>query len=194
MLSGVDGDIFGAVTKLGRNAAEGLVLAVQGGLWDPFLAARCIEVLVTKADGIKSLPAVVDLLHSLQASPLLASTMVEDSLDRIDGAVRAARGTVLDLMLRSVVHRKLLQGDYDPRSVLQQFCAELLDRAIVSGRDGFLELEGGGRARRVEAMAVLAPVAAQAAACLDARPDAKRLGLTRGSRLEADSDLLGGGP
>jgi len=192
MLRHVDGDIFGAVTKLGRSAAEGVAGASHGAPWDPFLAARCIEVIVTKADGIKSLPAVMDLLRNLQASPLLAPALIDESVDQVDAAVRGARGTVLDLMLGSVAQRRILQGDYEPRAVLRQLCAEVLDRAILSGRDGFLQLETGGRAHLDAARTILAPVAAQAAACLEARPDAKRLGLTRQSIIEADTDLLGG--
>ncbi len=193
MLSDVDGDIFGAVTRLGRDAAEGVARAIHGGAWDPFLPARCIEVLIAKAEGIRSLPAVMDVLRAINATPLLASTLVESALERIGDAVREAKGTELDLMLRSAAQKSLLQGAYEPRAVLQRFCAELLDRSIISGRGGFLELTDGGPARSGEAMAILAPVAAQAAERLEARPDAKRLGLSRQyARLSADSDLLGG--
>jgi hypothetical protein len=132
----------------------------KAGAWDPFLSARCIEVLIAKAEGIRSLPPV----------------MVESAVERIGDAVREAKGTELDLMLRSAAQKSLLQGAYEPRAVLQRFCAELLDRSIISGRGGFLELTDGGPARSGEAMAILAPVAAQAAQCLEARPDATWLG------------------
>ncbi len=193
MLEAMDGDIFGAVSRLGRDAADGLARAVHGGAWDPFLAARCIDVLVAEADGIGSLAAVIDVFRSLQATPLLASTLVERSLERIADAVRDAKGTVLDLMLRSVAERSVLRGEHEPRAMLQRFCAEVLDRAIISGRGGFLELDLGGCARREEAMTILAQISAEAAARLEARPDAKRLGLARQyAQLEADTDLLGG--
>jgi len=191
----VDGDIFGHVSKLGRDAAEGVARAVHGEPWDDFLAARCLEVLISKADGIKALLAVVDILRGLQSAPLLAPTMIERAVESVGDAVRTARGTILDLMLRSVAQRCILQGEHEPRRVLSQLCVELLDRAILSGQGGFLELELGGRARRNQALSILARVAAQAAACLEARPDAKRLGLTRQhAQLEADTDLLGVAP
>jgi hypothetical protein len=194
MLRHMDGDIFGAVSRLGRDAAEGLVRAVHGDAWDPFLATRCMDVLVANADGIPSLPSVLEVLRDLQGSPLLAATLVEASVDRIADAVRQARGTLLDLMLRSVAERSILRGQYDPRAVLERFCAELLDRSIISGRGGFLELPDGGQAHRHEAMAIVAPVAARAAERLEARPDAKRLGLSRQhAHLVPESDLLGGG-
>ncbi|HEX8795226.1 MAG TPA: hypothetical protein VF765_29965 [Polyangiaceae bacterium] len=189
----MDGDIFGAVTRLGRDAAEGVARAVHGDAWDPFLATRCIEVLVEKAEGIRSLPAVLEVLRTINATPLLASVLVESSLERVDDAVREANGTELDLILRSSVQRSLLRGEYQPGGILQRFCAELLDRSIISGRGGFLELANDGQARRDEAMAILAPVAARAAQVLEARPDAKRLGLSRQhARLSPKSDLLGG--
>jgi len=183
------------VSKLGRDAAEGVARAVHGESWDPFLAARCLEVLISKADGIKALPAVVDIFRGLQSAPLLAPTMIERAVESVGDAVRSAKGTILDLLLRSVAQRSILRGEHEPHRMLKQFCVELLDRAILSGRAGFLELELGGRARLNEALSILAPVAAQAAECLEARPDAKRLGLTRQhAQLEADTDLLGGAP
>jgi hypothetical protein len=121
--------------------------------------------------------------------------MIERAVQSVGDAVRSAKGTVLDLLLRSVAERSILRGEHDLRRMLTQFCLELLDRVILSGRAGFLELELGGHARLNEALSILAPVAAQAAACLEARPDAKRLRLTRQhAQLEADTDLLGGAP
>lgn len=191
MLRSVDGDIFGAVSRLGRNAAEGVVRALSGELLDPFLASRCIDVLITAAGGIPSLPAVLEVIRSVNALPLLASTLVESSVERVGDAVRDANGTVLDLMLRSVVQRSLLVREHEPRQMLQKFFMELLDRAIISGRGGFVEVDGGS-ARRSEALAVLEPVAAAAAARLEARPDAKLLGLARQhAQLKPDSNLLG---
>lgn len=189
----MDGDIFGHVSKLGRDAAEGLARAVHGEAWDSFLAERALEVVIAKADGIKALPAVVDIFRGLQAAPLLAPTMTERALESVGDAVRGAKGTVLNLLLRSVAERSILRGEHEPRKMLTQWCLEVLDWAILSGRAGFLELESGGRARLNEAVILLAPVAAQAAARLEARPDAKRLGLTRQhALLEPDTNLLGG--
>jgi hypothetical protein len=80
MLTDVDGDIFGAVTRLGRDAAEGVARATRGEAWDPFLAARCLDVLLMSADGVPSLPSVLRELEALRASPLLARTLVESSV------------------------------------------------------------------------------------------------------------------
>lgn len=191
MIRFVDGDIFGAVTRLGRDAAEGVALAVGGAVWDPFLAARCLDVLVSEANGIPSLPGIMRELRGLQDAPLLANTLVEISLDRIGEAVRDANGTILDLMLRSAAERCVLRGQYEAREVLETFCTELLDRAIISGQGGFLELDGGP-GRRDDALSLLRRVAAEGAAVLEARPDAQRLGLARlHANLEADTNLLG---
>ena len=191
----MDGDIFGAVTRLGRNAAEALIGALHGAECDSFHAAHCIDVLIAKAEGVSSLPAVLATLQSLRDTPLLAPTMVEGAAERIADAVRDARGTVLDLMLRSAAERCLFRGEYEPRTVLQEFCLTLLDRAIISCRGGFLELASRDRARVGEAMARLGPLAARAAELLETRPNAKRLGLSREyARLTPDTGLLGGRP
>lgn len=189
----MDGDIFGAVSRLGRDAADGVVRAIRGDFWDPFLATRCIDVLIAEANGIPSLQPILEVLDELQKSPLLAPALVESSINRIVGAVREARGTtILDLVLRSVVERSILRGQYEPLGVLNLFCAELLEKSIISGRGGFLELADVEHAHRHQAMKLLAPVITQAAQRLAARPNAKRLGLSQQhARLHPDSDLLG---
>ena len=73
MVSSVDGDVFGRVTKLGRAAAEAVARAVAGESWDPFYASRFIDTLVGAADGIPSLATVVAELAALRRSPLLAA-------------------------------------------------------------------------------------------------------------------------
>lgn len=191
MLRGMDGDIFGAVTRLGRAAAEALLRVLDGGPRDPFLPARCLDVLIGAANGVPSLPGVLRELNALRDNPLFARSLGESALERISDEVRAAKGTVLDLMLRSEAERCVLRGNYDPHHLVRGFCTEVLDRAIVSGRGGLLEQVGPARCR--EARSLLADVASEAAAILVARPDAQHLGLARRyAHIEADTNLLGG--
>lgn len=187
----MDGDIFGAVSRLGRDAADGLGRAVAGEPWDPFLAARCLDVLLTKASGLPSLPGVLRQLDLLRAAPLFASALADSAVDAIAREVRTANGTVLDLILRAEAHRNIVRGEYGHLPLLQAFCLALLDRAIISGRGGLLEQVG--HAGRRKALSVLAPVAREGAQVLIARPDAKRLRLARRhAQLDPDTDLLGG--
>lgn len=191
MLRSVDGDVFGAVTRLGRNAVDAVARALDGADWDPFCAERCIDVLIVKAKGIRSLPAVLAEVDALRRAPLLAGVLIEETLQRITDLTRDARGSVLELMLRSVAHRCILARQYEARVVVERLCTEMLDRAILRGRGGFLEQHGSERIG--DARSVLASVAVDAASALLARPDAKRLGLARRhANVEADSDLLGG--
>lgn len=191
----MDGDIFGAVSRLGRDAAEGVISALRGAQFDPFLAARCLDVVFGAANGVSSLPAVIRVFQSLRDAPLFAPTMIESSLDAVTSAIHNAKDrTVLDLILRSTAERRLLAGNFDPRAMVNSFCLEILDRAVITPRGGLVELEGGGPERRDEARAILARVATEAGARLESRPDAKRLGLSRDyARLDANSDLCGGG-
>jgi hypothetical protein len=67
----------------------------------------------------------------------------------------------------------------------------VLDRSILVGRAGFMEEHGPTQLDR--ARAILAPIAAAAAAVLEARSTAKRLGLSRAhADVTAQTNLLGG--
>lgn len=186
----MDGDVFGAVTRLGRDAADAVARALEGGIWDPFSAARCLDVLHAEAGGIPSLPGVLRELEALRTAPLLAHVHRDAAVERIGEVVRQAKGSTLDLILRSVAERSVLSGEYEPIRVLGRYCEVLLDSAIISPRGGFLETSG--HSRKDEARALLSPVASAAAEKLATRPDARRLGLARPhADLRPDSDLLG---
>ena len=188
---GVDGDIFGAVTRLGRAAAEAIVRALEGGPWDPFSSARCIDVLHLEAGGLPTLPGVLRELEGLRTAPLLAHSQREAAIERIDDVHRSVRGaTTLDLMLRGAAERSVLNGEYGAAGVLERYCQTVLDSAIMSPRGGYLDTEGHGR--KEEARSLLAPIAAAAAEILAERPEAKRLGLARPhANIQADTNLLG---
>lgn len=189
----MDGDIFGAVSRLGRDAAEEVARALRGASLDPFLPARCLDVLISAAGGLPSLPAVLAVFRSLVEAPLLARTMIDSAIEAVGLAVRDANGSVLDLIVRSVAERRLLAGDFDPRRVADGICLEMLDRAIITARGGLVELEGGGPECRDAARGLLSAVASEAGGRLEARPDAKRLGLsTKYANLDSETDLVGG--
>jgi hypothetical protein len=191
MLGGVDGDVFGKVTRLGRAAAEAVSRAIAGEMWDPYHASRCLDVLIAAANGIPSLPVALAELAGLRGSPLLARFAAENALQRIREASSGPKCTVLDLILRSVVERSILRGDLATQSILNCYCGEVLDRAILTGRGGFMDQHGPALLN--EARGVLAPVALAAATILEARPDAKRLGLARShADVTPDTNLLVG--
>jgi len=191
MLSVVDGDVFGKVSKLGRAAADAVARALDGEGWDPFHASTCMDALLAAAGGIPSLVTVDRELAALRNSPLLARLGAEDALNRIREATFGDGCTELDMLLRSAVDRCVGRGEFVLRSVLECFCGLLLDQSILTGRGGFMEQHG--HSRLAEARSILAPVATAAAAILSLRPDAKRLGLARKhANLEPQSNLLGG--
>ena len=193
MISYVDCDVFGKASRLGRAAADALVIALDGGSWDSFHAAKAIDVVVAAAGGIPSLPLVLSELDRLERNPLLAKAMRPDVLDRIDDGCRSAGG-VLDSMLMRAAQAAVLRGDHDAHAVLSQLFRDVLDRAIVTPRGGLIDQVGPARSRRANRM--LAPLASKAAGRLLARPDAKRLSLARAHNpsLVPESNLLGGGP
>jgi hypothetical protein len=190
MLSGVDGDVFGKVSKLGRAAADAVARALAGEPWDPFHASRCMDALLTTARGIPTLIVVERELNALQSSPLLASLGIQDALDRVRAATLVEGCTELDILLRGAVESSVKRRDFEFRSVVERFCALMLDRCILTGRGGFMEQRG--HAQLGEARALLAPTGSATAATLCARPDARRLGLARShAKLGPQSDLLG---
>jgi hypothetical protein len=132
-------------------------------------------------------------LDALEAAPLLAPVLSEAAIDRIGDLARAARGTVLDVMLQLAAAKCLIKGEFNPLKVLERFCAVVLERAIIYGRGGFLELQDGGCERLGEARAILAGVAGPAAVVLRARSGAKHLRLTRHhAKITSESNLLEG--
>jgi hypothetical protein len=188
----VDGDVFSRVSKQGRAAADAVSRAIRGEPWEPFHAHRCIERLINGAKGIPSLRVVASELAALRDSPLLVPVVVEGALGRIRNATLTLAGcTELDLILGKNVERCVLRGEYRLRPILERFCGQLLERAVLTGRNGFMERNGIGLLTK--AHAVLASVASGAAAALDARPSAQRLRLSRRyADVTPTTNLLGG--
>lgn len=186
----MDGDIFGAVTRLGRAAAEAVAHALDGGEWDRFSAFRCLDVLHAEAGGLPTLPGVLRELEDLRSAPLLAHTQREAALGRINHVhVNTDGVTTLDLILRSAAERSVLSGEYEPVQVLERYFGAVLDGAILSPRGGYFEIEGYGR--QEEARLLLAPIAALAAETLARRPEARRLRLAQPhANIQADTNLL----
>lgn len=135
----MDGDIFGAVTRLGRAAADAVVRALEGGKWDPFFAAHCLDDLHAKAGGVPTLPGVLRILEGLRAAPLLAHSQREAAIERLNDVHRNAVGvTTLDLMLRAAAAKSIWSGEYDSVRVLERYCQSALDATIMSLRGGYL--------------------------------------------------------
>jgi hypothetical protein len=189
----VDGDIFGVVTRLGRAAADAVARALEGGRWDPFFAAQCLDDLHAKAGGLPTLPGVLRILEGLRATPLLAYSQREAAIERLNDVHRNTEGvTTLDLMLRCSAEKSIWSGEYDSVRVLERYCQSALDAAIMSSRGGYLETHG--HTRKEDARTLLAPIATAAAETLARRPTARRLGLAPPhANLQPDTDLLGSG-
>lgn len=186
----MDGDVFGKVTKLGRAAAEAVARAINGEPWDPFHASRCVDVLIAAAGGIPSLVDVVAEFEELHDAPLLARLQRDGALERIREASLQPGCTELDLILRSKAERCVLRGEFAIRPVLEGFCGQMLERAVLTGRGGFMEEYGSSQLD--QARAVLAPEVSAAAAALEAT--AKRLDLARAhAAITVETNLLGGG-
>jgi hypothetical protein len=191
ILCSMDGDVFGRVTRIGRDAAEAVLAALGGQPWDAFCAERCLELLVATAGGVPSLPEVLRQIQDLNASPLLARVQAEPACDEIASIVRRVDGGILDLILRATAQKRMLQGVFDARDIVTNFVVTLLDRAVVYGRGSPIGVRS--RAEIRAARERLRGVATRAAEELLQRPNAKRLGLTRNrQRITAETNLLGG--
>jgi hypothetical protein len=113
----------------------------------------------------------------------------EDACGRIALIVAAAKGGVLDLILKNVAEKSIYQGTYGERAVLNRLVSAVVERGIVYGRDGLIEPCDSEQLNG--ACALLSPIATAAAEILQSRPDAKRLGLSRGhARVTPDTNLL----
>ncbi len=131
----MDGDVFSKVRRLGRNAAAAIILALDGGEWDPFCAERCLERLLNSTHGLPSLAGVLRELRELNALPLLAATRREECVRRIGEIVAVANGSLLDLQLRDISQSCVLRGVSDERAVLTRFCEAVLHKLIRKEND-----------------------------------------------------------
>lgn len=189
----MDGDIFGAASRLGRQAAEAVRAALHGDAIDPFLPARCLERVFNLAAGVPSIAPVLERFSHLRDQPLLMPLLRDSALDDLEDIVCAAKGTILDRMFLVAAQRRLIAGDCDAFRLINDFFLDVLDRAIVSPRGGLMDLERGLYAAREEARRLLAPIAVEAATEIARRPEARRIGIAkRYAGIEATTDLLGG--
>jgi hypothetical protein len=184
---GVDGDIFSKTNRAGREAAETVAQAIEGGVWDPHCAQRLLDDMLAKSGGLSSLPGILNVLNV----PLLVRADPDHACDEIDVEVRRSGCGVLDLRLKRTAQRSVQRGQFDPLTVVTNFFGELLEQGVVYARGGGL-LERHGPACIEQAVVLLAPVAEAAARALLRRPDAKRLGLKGQVAITADTNLLGG--
>ena len=187
----MDGDVFGKVWRIGRATADAIMLALDGGPWDPFCSAKCADLIFAKAGGVPSLAGVLRTVETVTEAPLLARSMAEGACGEINALVRGADCGVLDLMLGAAAQRSLLRGEHDGREIVSSFVRDVLDRAVLFGQGGAIEHHD--RSSLQAAREYLAPVAADAASVLLSRPHAQRLGLARRlPRVTARTNLLGG--
>jgi hypothetical protein len=183
--------VFGRVTKLGRAAADALARAIEGGRWDSFYAERCVDEMVVAAQGIPSLRPIASELAVLHASPLIAPFERDRALEATRDASRGPESTELDLILCRNAERFILRNEFELRPILEDAIRQMLERAVLAGRSGFMQMYGTSHVQ--EARTLLAPIVARAAAALERRPTAKRLGLARvHAKVTAETDLLGG--
>jgi hypothetical protein len=95
---------------------------------------------------------------------------------------------MLDLHLGSIAQSAILRGQVDATSVIERFIYFFIERHVIMGRGGLVEIDG---LRYVErAREFTAPIARRAAAELIRRPDAQLLGLARAHRITEQSNLL----
>lgn len=183
----MDGDIFSKTSRAGRQAAEAVAQAIEGGRWAPYCAQNFLDDLFAKADGLRSLPGILKVLNT----PLLARAAPDYACGEIEAEVRRSGDGVHDVRLKRIAQRSIQRGQFDPLTVVTNFFGELLEQGVIYARGGCL-LERYGLACIEQANGLLAPVAEAAAQALLRRPDAKRLGLKGQIAITAETNLLGG--
>lgn len=187
----MDGDYFSTAIRLGRAVAEAVVTAASEGTpFDGFTAVRLIDHFIESSGGIAALPPVLEILEDLRATPLLIPTRIEEGCARVEAAAHRSDCGTLDLLLSKVVQSAINRGETEPSVILEAFTRSLIERYVIMGRGGLVDFDG---LRYVErARELTGPMARAAAAELLRRPRAQRLGLARGYRITADSNLLAG--
>lgn len=186
----MDGDDFSRATRLGRTVAEGVIsVAADDAPFDGFATAQLIDHFVEASGGVACLPRVLAILADLGSQPLLLATRVDEALERVNEAAHGPECGMLDLQFGLVAQSAILRGQTDPAAIVERFIRALIERHVIMGRGGLVDIDGLRHAER--ARELTGPVARAAVAELIRRPDAKRLGLSRAFRISESSNLLG---
>lgn len=184
----MDGDDFSRATRLGCAAAEAVRAASSEAPFDGFATARLIDHFVALSGGIRSLPAILSVLEDLRCAPLLMPTQIDEACKRVNDVAHGPDCGMLDLHLGSVAQSAILRGQVDATTVIESFICSFVERHVIMGRGGLVEIVG---LRHVErARELTAPIARRAAAELIRRPDAQLLNLARAYRITEQSNLL----
>jgi hypothetical protein len=186
----MDGDDFSRVTRLGRTVAEGVIrVATNGAPFDEFPTRQLFDQLVEVSDGIPSLSPVLKLLSDWGSQPLLLLTRRDEAVERVNEIMHGPRCGMLDLQLGKVAQSAILRGQTDPAAIVERFLRALVERHVIMGRGGLVDIDGPRHVER--ARELTAPIAREAATKLIGRPNAKRLGLSRAFHITESSNLLG---
>lgn len=186
----MDGDVFSKVGREGRAAVDSLARAIEGGAWSSLNARRLADRLFTAGNQLPSLALVAAEMAQLAEAPLFADLGRESILSKLDSARHVAGATRLDMMLCRAAKSAVLRREFRMEAILNTFATQVLEQAIVYGRNGFLSVYGTSNLSK--AIELLSPIASGMAMKLAARPEAKRLGMARGYPLvTANTNLLG---
>lgn len=167
-----------------------MMSAVNGGEWNPALLDQLLDRLLS--GGLRSLDSVLRVLRSAAAQPLLLQLPEQREVwcRAVDDAVR--HGNKLDLIVGKHSKVGLLNSSPDPWQCVTAALREMLDRVVLEGKKGLLQIYGAARLAetRPSLLAIAEPELSRAASKLVARPSIKRLKLAAKHRLPPDADLL----
>lgn len=186
----MDGDDFSRATRLGRAVADAVIRASSNEEpFDGFTTARLIDHFVQVSGGVVSLPGILAVLDDLSATPLLIATRIDEACARVNEAAHGPECGMLDMQLGLAAQSAILRGQTDARTVVEAFIGTFIDRHVIMGRGGLVDIDGSRYVER--ARELTAPIVRAAAAELIRRPNAQLLGLTRAYHITEDSNLLG---
>lgn len=183
-----DWDVFARITKAGRKARAAMESALDGGDLDEGQFARLLDQVVQSAAGIPT----ANLARKVLAAAELARESADSSnanqflrrcQDELRMAARAPGTSILDLMLEDRVRRAVFAGQVGERGVLADFFTDCLIRGTFDCRGGLVERLAvpakDVELARSRARGLVASVAQEAAATLQAKGRVKNLGLTK---------------
>jgi hypothetical protein len=109
-------------------------------------------------------------------------------LIEVDRAAHGPECGILELHLGAVTQSAILRGETDARPILERFFGLFIERHVITGRGGWLEIDGPRFVSK--AREYMLPIVRSAAQKLLDRPNARVLGLSRAFRITEDSNLL----
>ena len=186
----MDGDVFAKAGKWGRLAADALQQMIEGRTDPAQAVARCLEKFIGGVGGFRLFAEIVAACRQAWTAPLFAAEEIRRIVSEARVKACEAGRSVIDLITAREAAHAARRGVIHAEDLAYRILQRVSDRLIIESKGGYVAQYGHAHLEQVRT--ALAPTLHRAAAEFARRPDLQQLGITRGSKVHADTNLLVG--